>query len=141
MKRIRRIVSMLSVVVLIFVLGVFSVSAANIEIMPMSDYTLINTSICYKSGTSSVTYGCRLQGNSTRVGKISYTCQLQIKDGAWTDVKGEKFSNTDTGYIYEVDTVSGTKGEMYRCEMTVTIYNTSGAVLERFINYSAGISL
>lgn len=131
--------SAVSAAVLIFVLAVFSVSASDIGIMPCSDYTTINSSICQISGASSVKYGCRLQGTSS-VGEIKYTCQLQIKNGAWTDVKGESFSGTRTRYVNATKTVSATIGEEYRCKTSVKIYSTSGALLESYTHYSAGIT-
>ena len=131
--------SAVSAAVLIFVLAVFSVSASDIGIMPCSDYTTINSSICQISGASSVKYGCQLQGTSS-VGEIKYTCQLQIKNGAWTDVKGESFSDTRTRYVNATKTVSATIGEEYRCKTSVKIYSTSGALLESYTRYSAGIT-
>lgn len=139
MKKISKLMSAVSAAVLIFVLAVFSVSASDIGIMPCSDYTTIDVSICQLSGASSVKYGCRLQGNSS-VGKIKYTCQLQIKNGAWTDVNGESFSDSDTGYISDTKTVSAIIGEEYRCKTSVKIYSTSGALLESYTHYSAGIT-
>ena len=139
MKKISKLMSVVSAAVLIFVLAVFSVSASDIGIMPCSDYTTINSSICQISGASSVKYGCRLQGTSS-VGEIKYTCQLQIKNGAWTDVKGESFSGTRTRYVNATKTVSATIGEEYRCKTSVKIYSTSGALLESYTHYSAGIT-
>lgn len=139
MKKISKLMSAVSAAVLIFVLAVFSVSASDIGIMPCSDYTTINSSICQISGASSVKYGCQLQGTSS-VGEIKYTCQLQIKNGAWTDVKGESFSGTRTRYVNATKTVSATIGEEYRCKTSVKIYSTSGALLESYTRYSAGIT-
>ncbi|WP_124100063.1 hypothetical protein [Ruminococcus sp. Marseille-P6503] len=138
MKTFRKLTSVMSAAVLVFVLAVFSVSAED-GIMPCSDYTYNNLSICEAYGASSVKYGFKLQGE-TMVGEIVYTCQLQIKDGGWQDVPGKSFSDSAKRNVYDTRVASATIGEKYRCKTHYKVYSTTGALLEDITLYGAAMT-
>ncbi len=142
MKRINKLISIISAMVMVLALAVFSVSASDEGIMPCSENYDTDSPICRISGSSSIIYGYRFQGNSpVTSAKITYQLQQKTGDSAWTDVSGEKYSGSTSGnYFYHTKTYSNAvSGRYYRVKVDITMYNSSGSVVESFTHFGAGV--
>lgn len=142
MKRINKLISIISAMVMVLALAVFSVSASDEGIMPCSDNYLLEEAICRLSGSSSIIYGYKFRGNSpVTSAKITYQLQQKTGDSAWSDVSGQSYSGkTSDNYFYNTKTYSNAvSGRYYRVVVDITMYNSSGSVVESFTHYGAGV--
>lgn len=142
MKRINKLISIISAMVLVLALAVFSVSASDEGIMPCSENYEKDNPICYTSGSSSIIYGYEFQGNSpVTSAKITYQLQQKTGDSAWTDVSGQKYSGSTSGnYFKHLSTYSNAvSGRYYRVKVDITMYNSKGSVVDSFTHFGAGV--
>lgn len=142
MKRINKLISIISAMVLVLALAVFSVSASDEGIMPCADDYITDIPICMTSGSSSIIYGYEFKGKSpVTSAKITYQLQQRIGDAAWSDVSGQRYSGSTSGnYFYHKKTYSNAvSGRYYRVKVDITMYNSSGSVVDSFTHYGAGV--